>query len=179
MSTGAFKLRRHLLGPDRIGHSDGGLGGEEFQCAFALDGLEEVAVWVRNLPRQAYGFWLPTSRDRFWPDFVARLADGRLFVVEYKGAPYVANAAEDRLVGRLWAERTGNRFVMVEGYGLMAPTRRRRCDKPYRPNAAHPPCIGLGDILGDARPQYGRNVRCFSSLRETLARWGGFEPPTP
>ena len=30
--------------------------------------------------------WLPTSTDRFYPDFVAMLQDGRIFVVEYKGA---------------------------------------------------------------------------------------------
>lgn len=115
MSTGAFKLRRHLLGPDCIGVLDGDPGGAEFQCALALDGLDAVEVWVRNLPRQRDGFWLPTSRDRFWPDFVARLTDGRLFVVEYKGAYLVADAAEDRQLGHLWAERTGNVFVMVEG----------------------------------------------------------------
>ena len=64
----------------------------------------------------ASGVWLLAANVEgpLWPDFVARLTDGRLFVVEYKGAPYVANAAEDRLVGQLWASEL-NRFVMVEG----------------------------------------------------------------
>jgi len=33
--------------------------------------------WVRNIERQEqFSFWLPTSTDYFYPDFVAELADG-------------------------------------------------------------------------------------------------------
>jgi len=33
--------------------------------------------------------WLPTSTDRFDPDFVASLKNGRILVVEYKGELWV------------------------------------------------------------------------------------------
>ena len=61
--------------------------GEEFRCAQALDRMDEVLFWVRNLAgenRQATSFWLQTRTDKFYPDFVARLKDGRTFAVEYK-----------------------------------------------------------------------------------------------
>lgn len=115
-STGAFRLQRHLLGPSRIPLLDGNLGGEEFQCAFTLDSLDEVEVWVRNLPRHPASFWLPKVDGRFYPDFIARLTDGRLFVVEYKGA-HLLGAPDERektLLGTLWARETGNVFATVQ-----------------------------------------------------------------
>ena len=115
-STEAFRLSRHLLGPSRIPLIDGELGGEEFQCAWSLDSIEEVEVWVRNLPRHPSSFWLPMAQARFYPDFIARLDDGRIFVVEYKGAHLVnaPDAKEKALIGELWARRTGNVFVTVQ-----------------------------------------------------------------
>lgn len=113
--TGAFRLRRHLLGADRIPLLDGDLGGEEFQCAWALDSLEAVDLWVRNLPKHPASFWLPRVEGRYYPDFVARLVDGRLFVVEYKG-DHLATASKARetdLLGKLWARRTGNVYLTV------------------------------------------------------------------
>jgi len=114
--TGAFRLQRHLLGPSRITLLDGNLGGEEFQCAFAIDSLEEVEVWVRNLPRHPSSFWLPKADGRFYPDFVAKLTDGRLMVVEYKGAHLVGapDEREKTLLGELWARKTGNVFVTAQ-----------------------------------------------------------------
>ncbi|WP_246450542.1 hypothetical protein [Sphingomonas rhizophila] len=41
--------------------------------------------WVRNIVRGPHAYWLPTSTDRFYPDFVAELIDGRMLVLEYKG----------------------------------------------------------------------------------------------
>jgi type III restriction enzyme len=113
--TGAFRLKRHLLGPDRVPLIDGDLGGEEFQCAWALDSLEAVDLWVRNLPRHPSSFWLPRVQSRFYPDFVARLTDGRIFVVEYKGDHLVTaqEAREKDLIGHLWAQQTGNVFLTV------------------------------------------------------------------
>lgn len=51
-----------------------------------LDSLNEVTYWVHNVARHPAAFWLPTATDKFYPDFVALLKDGRLLVVEYKGA---------------------------------------------------------------------------------------------
>ncbi len=113
--TGAFRLKRHLLGPDRVPLLDGDLGGDEFQCAWALDSLEAVDLWVRNLPRHPSSFWLPRVQARFYPDFIARLSDGRIFVVEYKGEHLVTaqEAREKDIIGRRWAETTGNAFLTV------------------------------------------------------------------
>jgi type III restriction enzyme len=93
--------------------------GEEFECARAIDSLPEVKYWVRNLAvQERTSFWLPTATDRFYPDFVAELTDGRFLVVEYKGAPYVTNddSKEKRMLGQLWAEKSAGRaiFLMAE-----------------------------------------------------------------
>lgn len=86
--------------------------GEEFDCARAIDLYASVRHWVRNLETEPFGFWLPTSRGRFFPDFVCELADGRLAVVEYKGAhlrndPY---EIEKRQVGRIWQDRGNGKY---------------------------------------------------------------------
>jgi len=55
---------------------------------------------------------------RFYPDFVARLDDGRLLVVEYKGAHIAegADTAEKRTIGELWERESAGTclFVMAE-----------------------------------------------------------------
>ena len=77
--------------------------------------LPQVETWIRNTDRQKSSFWLQTSTDKFYPDFVALLKDGRVLVVEYKGA---LNREEDtrekELVGKLWADASDNpRCVFV------------------------------------------------------------------
>ncbi len=101
--------------------------GEEFECARFIDRMPEVRYWVRNLAgkgREATSFWLQTSTDRFYPDFVALLSDGRILVVEYKGEHLWKGAEEDRDLGRLWAERSGGQclFVMPKGKDWAAIT---------------------------------------------------------
>jgi hypothetical protein len=59
--------------------------GREFRCAVALDSHPMVKHWVRNIVRGNNACWLPTSTDRFYPDFIAELTDGRMLVLEYKG----------------------------------------------------------------------------------------------
>jgi type III restriction enzyme len=93
--------------------------GEEFECAKALDRLDAVKHWVRNVEQQErLSFWLPTATDYFYPDFVAELNDGRLFVVEYKGEAYATNddSREKRAVGHAWAKASQGKaaFVMAE-----------------------------------------------------------------
>jgi type III restriction enzyme len=60
--------------------------GEEYECAVFIDQLDEVRYWIRNIPRRPTSFSLPTSKGRFYPDFIVLLRDGRILVVEYKGA---------------------------------------------------------------------------------------------
>lgn len=88
--------------------------GEEFECARAIDLLDEVEFWVRNLVN-ANQFWMPTSKMRTYPDFVAKLKDGRLFVVEYKGGDrFTADQEkEKRLIGDLWAKHSNGRGVYL------------------------------------------------------------------
>jgi len=92
--------------------------GEEFECARALDSLPTVKHWVRNVIHPLYSFWLPTSTDRFYPDFVAELEDGRVFIVEYKGKVYATNddSQEKRTLGKLWEEKSDGKglFLMAE-----------------------------------------------------------------
>jgi len=83
--------------------------GEEFECARRLDLLPQVKFWVRNLNRQPnYSFWLQTSTDKFYPDFVAQLNDGRWLVMEYKGQQFLdsADTKEKKTVGELWEARS-------------------------------------------------------------------------
>lgn len=108
----------------------------EFHCAVAIDDLPEVRHWVRNLPRfPEYSFWLPTSKDRFYPDFVAELTDGRLLVVEYKGEGYKTNddSVEKRRIGEYWAGLTGNLFLFAverdaDGRGVVAQLKHAVAD---------------------------------------------------
>jgi len=97
--------------------------GEEFLCAQLIDQMEEVEFWVRNLERQPeFSFWLQTATDKFYPDFVCKLKDGRFLVVEYKGADRWSNddSKEKRRLGELWALKSNGQclFVMPKGQGL-------------------------------------------------------------
>lgn len=111
-----YKWQKHFYPP---APGELAAGGEEFECAQALDILPAVRRWVRNLERQPEAsFWLPTATDRFYPDFVAELADGRLLVVEYKGGltAQTADTAEKRLIGEKWEEKSAGRglFLIAE-----------------------------------------------------------------
>jgi type III restriction enzyme len=84
--------------------------GEEFECARFLDNLPEVQFWVRNLSgpgREKTSFWLQTSTDKFYPDFVCKLKDGHRLVVEYKNKTDWSNddSKEKRKLGELWEAR--------------------------------------------------------------------------
>jgi len=121
---GSYKFRKHLY------EIIGGMNKEEVLCAQELDRLPQVKTWIRNLERKPQtSFWLPTSSDRFYPDFVAELTDGRLLVVEYKGQ-YISDTADTRekcIIGKLWEELSNGEgiFIMAvakdnKGRGLKA-----------------------------------------------------------
>lgn len=99
--------------------------GEEFLCAQFIDQMEEVEFWVRNLERQEkFSFWLQTATDKFYPDFVCKLKDGRYLVVEYKGADRWSNddSKDKRRLGELLAMKSGGKclFIMPKGKDLGA-----------------------------------------------------------
>jgi len=115
---GRWKPRKHFLGPDNVPAFDGAENGEEFQCAQAIDSLPGLKFWIRNVARHPNSFWLPTATDKFYPDFVAQLDDGRLLVIEYKGA-HIADGpdtSEKRTIGQLWEKMSGGKglFIVVE-----------------------------------------------------------------
>ncbi|MCC7119566.1 MAG: DEAD/DEAH box helicase family protein [Anaerolineales bacterium] len=94
--------------------------GEEFQCAQLLDIHPNVKRWVRNLEgRPQHSFWLQTSTDRFYPDFVCELMDNRFLVVEYKGLDRWSDddSKEKRAIGQVWEEKSDGQclFIMPKG----------------------------------------------------------------
>ena len=115
---GRWRPRKHFLGADCVPSFDGADDGEEMQCAQAIDSLVGVRYWIRNVSRHPASFWLPTAAGRFYPDFVALLEDGRLFVVEYKGAQIAhgPDTDEKRTIGELWERESGGKclFLMAE-----------------------------------------------------------------
>jgi len=122
---GDFVFRHHYFGP-----KPGELysAGEEHECAIFLDGHDQVQCWVRNIVKRASSFSLQTSTDRFYPDFVCLLKDGRYLVVEYKGKDRWdgLDSTEKRLVGKVWEGRSKGKclFVMPEGKNLDEITRK-------------------------------------------------------
>ena len=117
---GHFDFRKHFYG--RVGDFD---SKEEFECACWLDIQAQqgrIQFWVRNLVRrEGSSFFLQKADGRFYPDFLCQLpsnADqaGAILAVEYKGADRWAGAADDRLIGGLWANLSEGRcrFVMVK-----------------------------------------------------------------
>lgn len=112
---GPFDFRKHYYG--RIGDFD---SKEEFQCACKLDEYAQkglIQFWVRNLVRKAdSSFYLQKADGKFYPDFLAKLNDGTILAVEYKGADRWANAQDDRDIGGLWASLSSGRcrFVMLQ-----------------------------------------------------------------
>lgn len=117
---GHWKPRKHFLGAEGLPAFDGVEGGEEVQCAQAIDSLSEVKFWLRNVAKHPESFWLPTADGKFYPDFVALLQDGRVMVIEYKGALLAGSGVDDtnekRAIGQLWEQSSVGKglFVVVE-----------------------------------------------------------------
>jgi len=112
---GAYQFKKHFFGT--VGElSD---SGEEFECAKIIDTFSQIQYWIRNLAKQEHtSFWLPTSTDRFCPDFVAQLHDGRVLVIEYKGAHFAdtQDTKEKKNIGELWTTKSDGKaiFLMAE-----------------------------------------------------------------
>jgi type III restriction enzyme len=58
-------------------------------------------------------YWLPTATDRFYPEFVDELQDGRVVVIEYKSADRSDNAdsRQKRNIGNRVAEVSDGRVL--------------------------------------------------------------------
>lgn len=71
---------------------------------------------MRNVERDdRFSFWLPTATDYFYPDFVAELNDGRVLVVEYKGAHLLhdPDTKEKGQIGRQWEASSGGKCLFL------------------------------------------------------------------
>ena len=85
--------------------SVGEMNRPETELAVVLDALPEVEVWLRNLERHSHSFRLPCpakGNDWFYPDFLARLHDGRVLVMEYKGGHIEDGDKAKRQIGLAW-----------------------------------------------------------------------------
>ena len=99
--------------------------GEEYECARVIAHLPEVEFWVRNLDSEpASSFWIQTSSDKFYPDFVCQLKNGKTLVVEYKGMDRATNddTQEKERLGQLWEARSNGLclFRMIKGKNEMS-----------------------------------------------------------
>jgi type III restriction enzyme len=87
---------------------------EEYRCALAIERNQDVEVWVRNLAHPSQ-FRFPTATGSTYPDFIAKLKDGRILVIEYKGDDrydHPKNVAK-RAVGELWARKYPNGIYLM------------------------------------------------------------------
>lgn len=103
---GPFRPAKHFYA--RMGH----MGPSESECARVIDSLDEVETWVRNGESLPGNYSLPTSRGNFFPDFVAKLKDGRLFAIEYKGRADDYDREKDN-IGKRAAEASGGKLLFV------------------------------------------------------------------
>ena len=110
---GKFSFKKHYL--EIVPEIDGGDKGEEFQCAMALESLPELKHWLRNVSKHDKSFRLPLAQGWTYPDFVAELNDGRLLVVEYKGAHLLGDpeTKEKRLIGELWEREMDGKGLYI------------------------------------------------------------------
>ncbi len=119
---GTYGFQKHFYRPI------GMMNDEEARCAYELDKQPSVKYWIRNIERNdKFSFWLPTPTDKFYPDFVALLTDGRVLVVEYKGGHLLTttDTKEKKAIGDLWALRSKGRciFALVSEHHIDAQIR--------------------------------------------------------
>lgn len=115
--SGRYKFKKHyypVIHELREKRADG-TPAEEFVCAQAIDQNSMVKHWVRNVQKEEkYSFWLPTSSDYFYPDFVCELKDGRLLVVEYKGGHLDNSSTDEKAqVGYQWEKSSDGRCLFL------------------------------------------------------------------
>jgi type III restriction enzyme len=112
---GSYKFKNHFFFFFIIPEFDGGEKGEECACAKAIDSFSETLYWLRNVSRNTASFRLPTSTYNFYPDFIVKLKDDRILVVEYKGGHLVTNeeTQEKTVIGELWEKHTQGKGLFL------------------------------------------------------------------
>lgn len=119
--SGSFEFKKHYF--EDIGELKS--TGEEYDCAVEIDSLDEVEFWVRNLAKQEkHSFWLQCSSMRFYPDFVCKLKNGKILVIEYKNTRDwdLPENIEKRQIGALWEKQSNGKclFIMPKGLDINA-----------------------------------------------------------
>ena len=117
--SGAYVFQKHYY--PVVYDLDG--GGEEYECAKALDMADEIKFWIRN-PSRPGAYSIPYSINRsFYPDFIAELRDGKILVVEYKGDHLKKYDALKECMGEKMEELSGGRhfFAMITAKGAKQP----------------------------------------------------------
>ncbi|QIR79978.1 hypothetical protein FA592_13840 (plasmid) [Sulfurospirillum diekertiae] len=73
--------------------------------ALYIDSLDGVLTWIRNIARDPINsFWLQTATDKFYPDFILKLKNGKTIVAEYKGKDRIAEYENTKKpIGEKWA----------------------------------------------------------------------------
>jgi len=99
--------------------------GEEYDCARIVANLKGIEFWVRNLSsEEECSFWIQASSDKFYPDFVCKLKNGKSLAVEYKGLDRATNddTKEKERLGQLWEARSHGEciFLMIKGPGELS-----------------------------------------------------------
>lgn len=112
--SGFFNFSKHYH--DQVGD----MNNEEAECAFNIDVHPNVDYWIRNLERQEfYSFWLQTSTDKFYPDFIVKLKNGTIVLIEYKGENIydTPDSKEKRQLGDFYAGISNGKccFRMLKG----------------------------------------------------------------
>ena len=64
-----------------------------------------------GVTRKRASFWLQLPHQKFYPDFVAMLHDGRILVVEYKGGHLDEGEGPKRTIGAVWAEASDGKCL--------------------------------------------------------------------
>jgi type III restriction enzyme len=115
-----IELYRGLALPNHYYEFIGDLNGEELECAKAIAYCGGIEFWVRNLSgEEESSFWIQTSSDKFYPDFVCKLKNEKFLAVEYKGLDRATNddSKEKERLGQLWEARSHGEciFLMIKG----------------------------------------------------------------
>lgn len=110
--TGSVQFNKHFY--SEIGY----MNEEEIFCAQCIDANSSVETWIRNIERiPDNSFWLPTHKDKFYPDFVVKLKNGTFAAIEYKGEVYKTNddSKEKNMLGKIWADKSHGlcKFLMA------------------------------------------------------------------
>lgn len=84
------------------------LNGEERTFAIKVDESEKVEWWARNVEKKPNAFYIQGYLSgKFYPDFIIKTKDGRLFLVEYKGKQLDnKETAYKKGIGEIWENAT-------------------------------------------------------------------------